>query len=228
MDENLKHLIKYNAFYGHKIIIDENMGYLKCPTMNDLQENILLYIYLVNKYIELYEDNKNEFYEEVFLKEEYFREFISVFSFFVQIEEIQIKDDKLFINEKNYIDKNNIKLFMEILRVLHHYDKKDDDYKKSKMVEEHMKRARKLKKELEAKIKNKDGVGFLEISSTVCARHPSINPTNIGQLNYYQIVEQFKRLMKIDTYTPCLYGNATEEYIKKNNVKHYSAKIINE
>jgi hypothetical protein len=64
--------------------------------------------------------------------------------------------------------------------------------------------------------------------STVCARHPSINPINIGQLNYYQVVEQYKRLMKIDDYTPCLYGNATEEYVKKNNIKHYSQKIINE
>jgi hypothetical protein len=34
--------------------------------------------------------------------------------------------------------------------------------------------------------------------------------------------------MSIDKYTPCLYGNATEEYINKNNVKHYVEKIENE
>lgn len=229
MDENLKSIIKYNAEYGYKIIVDENMGYFKSPTMNDLKENMLYYISLIHYFIDLYEDNKNSFYDSVFLNEQYFTEFITLLSFFFEFNNIRFEDEKLFINENNFIDKNNINLFIEALRILHHFDKKDDDYEPAnKVAAEMMARARKLKKEMEAKIKSKDGIGFLEITSTVSARHPSINLINIGQLNYYQIIDQYKRLMMIDMYTPCLYGNATEEYIKKNNVKHYSLKIINE
>ncbi len=228
MDENIKAYIKNNAFYGFKIIVDQKMGYIKNPKIDDLQENLMVYIYLFNKYINLYEDNKQNFYHILFADQQYLREFVSMLYFFFNVEQIKLVDGKLFLNEVNYIDENNIGLFMETLRVLHHFDKRDDDYKPAnRIAAEMMERARKLKREMEAKIKNKDGIGFLEISSTVCARHPSINPTNIGQLSYYQIVDQYKRLMMIDLYTPCLCGNATEDYIKKNNVKHYSSKIIN-
>jgi len=229
MDDNIKSYIKTNAFHGYKIIVSEDMGYIKCPKIDDLQDNLMLYIYFFNKYIGLYEDNKNNFYFTILSNEEYIQEFVTMMCFFFETEKIQFINNSLYINDSNFINENNIGLFMEVLRVIHHYDKKDDDYKPAnKIAAEMMERARKLKKEIEAKIKNKDGSGFLEISSTVSARHSSINPTNIGQLNYFQIIDQFKRLMMIDLWTPCLYGNATEEYIKKNNVKHYSAKIINE
>ncbi|MGI6079130.1 MAG: hypothetical protein ACOYCB_13420, partial [Fastidiosipilaceae bacterium] len=167
--------------------------------------------------------------DNIIFQDDYLNTFVSLLYFFFEIEDIKLKDYKFFINDINFIDDKNISLFMEALRVLHHFDKKDDDYVPvNKIAAEMMERARKLKKEMEEKIQNKDGISFLEISSTVSARHPSLNPTNIGQLNYYQIIDQYKRLMMIDIYTPCLYGNATEEYIKANNVKHYSTKIINE
>ena len=243
MDDNIKTFIKTNAFLGYNIIVDENMGMFKCPKIDDLKENLMHYIYFFNKYIDLYEDNKLNFYDVLLSNQTYFQEFASMLYFFFDTKELKIKEDnKLIVGEKEFkdekdnpftieyfIDKNNISIFMESLRVLHHFDKKDDDYKPAnKIAEEMMARAKKLKKEMEAKIKNKDGVGFLEIMSTVSARHASINPTNIGQLSYYQVIDQYKRLLMIDMYTPCLYGNATEEYIKKNNVKHYSFKIINE
>lgn len=229
MDDNIKNIIKYNAFYGYKIIVDENMGYFKCPKIDDLEDNLLTYISLVNAFIDLYEDNKITFFDNIIFQDDYLNTFASLLYFFFEIEDIKLKDYKFFINDINFIDDKNISLFMEALRVLHHFDKKDDDYVPvNKIAAEMMERARKLKKEMEEKIQNKDGISFLEISSTVSARHPSLNPTNIGQLNYYQIIDQYKRLMMIDIYTPCLYGNATEEYIKANNVKHYSTKIINE
>jgi hypothetical protein len=167
----------------------------------------------------------------LFSNPEAFKEFITILYFFFDVEELDLIDGKIVLNKtnNNFIDEKNIGLFMEALRVLHHFDKKDDDYKPlNKIAAEMMERARKLRKEVESKIKNKDGVGFLEIMSTVSARHASINPTNIKQLNYYQIIDQYKRLLMIDMYLPCLYGNATEEYIKNNNVKHYSVKIENE
>lgn len=244
MEERIKTLIKTNAFLGYNIALDENMGLFKCPKIDDLKEDLMYYIYFFNKYIELYEDeeDKSNFYYTLFKQEEYIQEFASMLSFFFDVERINLENGKLYVGEKEFqdenknpiiikyfLDQNNTPIFMECLRVLHHLDKKDDDYKPAnKIAAEMMARAKKLKREMEAKIKNKDGIGFLEIMSTVSARHASINPINIGQLNYYQIIDQYKRLLMIDSWTPCLYGNATEEYIKKNNVKHYSLKIINE
>jgi hypothetical protein len=242
MEENIKNAIKTSAFLGYNIIVDSNMGYYKCPKIDDLKENLNTYIYFVDKFTKLFEDNKPEFYCSLFSSQEILREFASIIYFFFKTEQIKLKDSKIIVGEKEFtdenektfiveyfLDENNINLFMESLRVLHHYDKKDDDYlPANKTAAEMMARAKKLKREMEAKIKQKDGIGFLEIMSTVSARHASINPTNIGQLSYYQIIDQYKRLMLIDMYTPCLYGNATEEYVKKNNIKHYSLKIINE
>lgn len=230
MDENIKSYIQTNAFYGYKITIDFNIGSIKCPRIDDLQEKLFSYIYIINKYIDLYETYITKFYNSICLNEEYLLEFASLLYFFIDSkEEIRLLNNKFYLSDSNFVDENNIGIFMETLKVLHHMDKKDDNYKPAnKIAIEMMERARKLKKELESKIKNKDGIGFLEISSTVSARHPSINPTNIGQLNYFQIIDQYKRLLKIDIYTPCLYGNATEEYIKKNNVTHYSEKIVND
>lgn len=229
MDDNVKSYIKTNAFLGYDITIDLNIGAIKPPKIDDLKETLTTYIYLFNKYIDLYENNKSKFYNLILTDETYLLEFGSLLYYFLNTEEIRCLDNKFCFNDKNFIDETNIEIFMETLRVLHHCDKKDDNYKLvNRIAIEMAERAKKLKKELEGKIKNKDGVGFLEITSTISARHPSINPTNIGQLNYFQIIDQYKRLLKIDTYTPCLYGNATEEYIKNNNVTHYSEKIINE
>lgn len=229
MDDNIKTFIKTNAFLGYRIIIDENMGYFQCPKIDDLKENLMTYIYFVNRFIELYEDDKNNFYINILSNEQNFQEFASMLYMFFDTKEIKFKDYKFYLNENNFMNESNVTIFMETLRILHHFDKKDDDYLPlNKIAAEMIARARKLKKEMQAKIKQQDGVGFLEIISTVSARHASINPTNIGQLNYFQILDQYKRLMMIDMYTPCLYGNATEEYIKNNKVRHYSLKFSNE
>lgn len=66
--------------------------------------------------------------------------------------------------------------------------------------------------------------------SSVCARHPSINQLNIHDLSYFQIIEQYMRLQKIDDYevnmNALVSGTLGEEGRKK--IKHYSSKIENE
>lgn len=229
MENNLKDLIKINAFLGFDFIFSYEIGYIKCPNVESVQSNLLLYLYLVNKYTQLYEDEKEDFFNIVLQNNEYRSEFGALLYYFIPTEEIRFLDNKFVYHEGNFIDNTNFSLFMDTVRVLHHFDKKDDDYKPAnKIAAEMMKRAKKLKKELEQKQRQKNGIGFLEIMSTVCGRHHSISPDNIRKLNYYQIVDQYKRLLKIDEYTPCLYGNATEDYIKKNNITHYSMPINNE
>jgi hypothetical protein len=229
MNENIKSYIKINCFLGFDVEIDNNIGAIHCPKINELNKNLLTYLYYVNKFTGLFDDSKDKFYSEIVFNKNNFFEFGELLYFFLPTKEIKFVEGNFVYNESNFIDNNNIVLFMETIKIFHHYDKKDDDYKPAnKIAAEMMERARKLRKELESKQKKSNGIGFLEIMSTISARHPSINPNNISEHNYYQIIDQYKRLLKIDEYTPCLYGNATEDYIKKNNIKHYSMPILNE
>jgi hypothetical protein len=207
------------------------MGFFACPTIEKLGVDLVTYIYLFNKFIEQYEDDKENFYTDLLASDENVQEFASMLYFFFDTSSVKLQNNRLVMQGEDFhiLDVGNISLFMESLRVLHGFERKDDNYlPANKVAAEMIAEAKRRKKETMAKIKKKDGVGFLEIMSTVCARHSSVNPTNIGQLNYYQVIDQYERLLKIDEYTPCLYGNATEEYVKKNKIKHYSVKIIKE
>ena len=124
---------------------------------------------------------------------------------------------------------------MDIVKIMHHFESDDylDEYlvnKNNPKVQEliaKIKEGRRRKKEAEKNSRGKDGIGLLEIVSSVCARHPSINPTNIKQLNYYQLIDQFKRLNLIDSYNlstaTLASGNLSEE--GRKNIKHYSEKV---
>jgi hypothetical protein len=229
MEDSIKNYIQTNALHGFELFVGDDLPVIHCPTIEAIGKNLFPYLYCVNKYIEAYEDDKEKVYFDIIKSEETMAEFLFFINFFITYEKLEFIEGSLVLDADKSIGFNNISLFIEIIKILHHRDKKDDHYKPAnKIAEEMMKRAKKLKKEMEQKLSQKNGIGFLEISSTVSARHPSINLLNINKLNYFQIIDQYKRLMSIDKYTPCLYGNATEEYIKNNNVKHYSEKLVNE
>lgn len=228
MRDSVKDYIKMYAFLGNEFIFNNNIGCFKCPTINELGENLINYLYLVDKFIDIYDENKKTVFKEIIENNDNANEFAYLLGFFIKTEKFHLKDNKLIFNNSNYIDSENTEDLFKCLKILHHRAKKDDDYKPSnKIAEEMMRIAKKRREALEKKIKKSNGIGILEIMSTVCARHPSINQLNIKELSYYQILEQYNRLMAIDLYTPCLYGNATEDYIKNNNIKHYSYKLDN-
>ena len=225
----MKSLIKTHALHGIEISVGEGLPNIKCPSIESLGKHLFPYLSYMTKYVDMYDDEKNDMYFKIITSESSIAEFLFFIGFFVTYEKIGFQDNSLIFDDSKIICYQNIGLLMEIIKVLHHRDKKDDEYKPAnKIAAEMMARARKLKRELAEKLSKKDGIGFLEISSTISARHPSLNLLNINKLSYFQIIDQYKRLQSIDKYTPCLYGNATEEYIKNNNVKHYSEKLVND
>lgn len=61
---------------------------------------------------------------------------------------------------------------------------------------------------------------YSDILSSVCAKHYSINPLNVGQLTIYQTIDQFKRLNMIDKFEiniQSLLHGAKKEDIKLEN-----------
>jgi hypothetical protein len=234
MEEWLRNYIKTNAFNGLNIKVGNNLPTIKMPCIKDL-DDIYTYLFLFTKYIELYNEKKDDMYFDLMADEASKLDFALFLNYFTDIESLDFDNSTFIYGEKTYINYENIGLFMQVIKVLHHRDRKQDYYTYSNsLVDRMLKRAHEAKKKIEeeraklkAKSKNSDNdSGFLEIQSTLSARHPSLNIIVMKELNYYQILEQYKRLLEIDKYTPVLNGNATEEYVKK--LKHYSSKLVDD
>lgn len=250
MNNNTKYAIETSAFLGLEFVINQFLGTMFCPTLNQLGANFFLYNFYVNDIITNYETNKEDFYNIITSSDEKIGDFITLISYFKKYKEIYFKEDKFYIKDYtiikqddeeeidkdslviNFIDKSNVNIFMDTLRVLHWQDSSNSkEYKPAnKIAEEMLKRAAKLKAEIKNKVKkNENESGFLEIMSSICARHPSINQLNIKDLNYYQIIDQFYRLQMIDEFgmkaNAWSSGVLDEKGIKEMQKKHYTNKI---
>jgi hypothetical protein len=233
MDLWLRNYIKTNALMGVDIKLGENLPTIKMPSIKDIGD-IYPYLYLFTKYIGLYDDKKKGMFLDLSIDEASILDFGLFLNFFTNVDNLRFDESRFTFGGSTNINIDNIETFMKAIRILHHADKESDYYiYKNSLVDKMLKRAKEAKKRIEeekAKIREKNNKmneesGFAEILSTVSARHPSINLLNISELNYYQIIEQYKRLIEIDKYQPVLNGNATEEYLKE--LKHYSSKLIN-
>jgi hypothetical protein len=232
LETEVKEQVKTNALMGIEVLLGERLPPLKCPKIKDLDKQFFQYLYFTNSFISLYDERKEDLFFDLLSSEKAIGEFLYFVKFFYNFESFDFKNSTFFFDENYRITHDNIGLFMDCVKVLHHKDSKSDNYKfQNKLAEKFMERANKLKKEIEEKKRNlnvgkKNEIGLFEIISSVCARHPSINLLNVNELSYFQLIEQYQRLMRIDKYTPFIVGNGTEEYAK--TTKHYLEKIENE
>lgn len=248
VNKDTKQYMEISVFLDEELIIDDDIGIVKCPVVNDMQGGFLAYSYYNNMFLDEFEKLGDKFYNYVISNEETI-EFFKLFLYYYKSNTIiQFKDNVFYILysknktstvpiheqdskdiEINFISENNVHLLMEFVSIVFWRDNSVEQPKMSKAVEEHLKRANKLKAELKAQMKDKDGIGVLEIMSSLCARHPSINLTNVKELNYYQILEQFHRLQMIDSYdrnsNAWGAGTLSEDGIKELIDKHYTKKI---
>jgi len=237
MKKGHKSYLELCALLGKEIDIGYNLPTIKMPLIKDISYNLYVYLNLVDKYLDLYERKRDDIWLKIVSSENESLNFLTMVSFFSNVSDLEDKKGVFSFGNGKYISYENIDFFMKIIRVLHHRDSRRVDYKPANtLAQRMMEEARRRKAAIEKKKTEmldkagiqEDVIGFIEIISSISARHPSLNLSNICDLNYYQIINQYNRLLKIDKYTPCLVGNATEEYIKENKVKHYSFKIFDE
>lgn len=246
LDENIKYLIELNASLNNRFVIDDSLGEMHCPTLNELRSDFSFYSYFTSKFLDLYEDNKDEFYKNITHDNKVTQEFCILISYYKENKNVyfdkgsfyvlnyKAKESEKDIDEEsikiNLINESNVDIFMGAISVLNWRSKGSKEYKPAnKIAEEMMKRADELKKKLKKNKDNKKGIGMLEIISSVCARHPSLNLINIKELNYYQIIDQFHRLQMLDDYgmsaNALSSGSLSEEGVKKMSEKHYTDEI---
>lgn len=233
IDEDKKIYIQTSALNGFSIYLSKNLPIIKLPSLKDVESDFFSYLYLFMKYIDDYENKKGDMFFDIVSNEQSILEFGMFLNHFTDCTNLTYENSTFKFNDNQYVNFENFELFMETITILHHRNKEGKaTYKPANSLAEQMmaefERRKKAIQDKISKTQKDKGTGLLEIISTISARHPSLNLLNIVNLNYYQIIDQYKRLLQIDKYTPCLYGNATEEYIKSNKVEHYSAKLINE
>lgn len=168
----------------------------------------------------------NCFYSEVSFRDRIFEAF-----------KIFLKED-IFINEEGYfsvgsidsdrkIHKLNYNYFVDILKYQNCIQKQKEEIKlksKNDKVKEYLKKLQKAKAEYNEKFEEQTQIG--DIVSSVCAKHPSINLLNVGNLTLYQLIDQYKRLNMIDEYfinIESLLHGASNEDVK---ITHWSSNYI--
>ena len=229
MEEVMKAHVENCAEHGFDIILKNNLPTIIMPTIKSLKNNLFTYLNLFGNYITKYKAKYEDLYFDITKDSNSQMDFALFINFFINSEGLEYKNSTFKYADDKYINIENFTLFMDTILILHHrYADDKSDYKPindlaRRMIEEAERRRRKIEEKIQESQTNTKGSGWRDIVSTVSARHPSINLLNINELNYFQIIDQYKRLLMIDKYTPCLNGNATSEYIEKNNVTHYGS-----
>lgn len=251
MEQVLIEIIRGNSFMGLPILVESNMGVIHCPIIKEMKDTLFIYNNQLHKFANIY-DKSSSFLSkvnELKLLEE-LKDFASNYYY---ADDAIYQDDKLvFI--KNDVDKNkmyiigiisndNICDFMDTVLAMNHiYNNKninkededahlkinDDD---SEWLKEFKRKTIEAKKKYKQNItemqKQESGIGIFEILSSVAARSQTISPLNIKELNYFQLIEHFRRLTMLDSFDMHMnalsYGNIPKEEI--NKIEHYTKQL---
>jgi hypothetical protein len=240
MISGLSSYIRICAFLDEDIYLGEQLGIIKCPKIKSLRDGLILFNTQLSEFVNIYTETKDNFYFQLLENVNNKDCSYNLFTFaefskqFYPETDMSINDTLSIVYsnddiQRGIISKDNVSFFMETIKVTHHLDKEDYLDKvevKNERVRKLIEQMKENRKKAQEKIHKKDGIGLLDIMSSVCARHPSLNPTNIKELNYYQLIDQFNRLNRIDDWqintSALASGNLPEEGRKK--IKHYTDK----
>lgn len=189
--------------------------------------NILSILSLDKKEIEdLYSIFDVDVFELViisFYSDSNFKDRLLRFFSLVLREDIYFHSDNYFISESSKII--NEESFYKIANIIliQNCIKRKKYQIKSKREKEYLELVRKAKEKYKNVLDSESDDFTLDIISSVCAKHPSINFFNVGELTFYQLIDQFNRLNYIDEYfinIKSLLAGA-----KDVKVNHWSRKI---
>lgn len=141
------------------------------------------------------------------LYDKHFRQIIlNALSVFFK-EEIIFSEESLYFfvgqsEERKIIYDNNYELIKYVLKKQNGLKTEEKTEKFANSIAQQMAEKLKQMREKYNKTNNDEEniYDYSDIISSVSAKHPSINPLNIGELTVYQTMNQFQRLNKIDKF----------------------------
>lgn len=133
------------------------------------------------------------------------------------------------INDCRCLNVANFGMLVDIIKLQNCIDTESKDVlAKNEKQREFLKQLKKAKAKYN-KLNTVDvDIEISNIISSVCAKHPSINLFNVGQLTMYQLINQFKRLSLIDDYfinVESLMHGATGDDVK---ITHWASTLLND
>ena len=190
-----------------------DIGLFIMPTLDEI-ELLNYYTYLVHKYCKYYNDPNmfSDIHDEC--DDSVIEEITFMIKMFTEHEQVIYNNGVYYCDTKLKIDESNFNSFVGVIKIAHHLIEEEEYHlPKGNVARQYMLEAMKRKKDLkrrqdeesERAIKNgakeaPRGLQMSKLISSLCAKHPSINPLNIGQLTYYQMLDQFYMLANIEEF----------------------------
>jgi len=197
-----------------------------------------------NKFISIITLNKTEIMDSLSILEE-----VSLWDFiilnFVSVDNDEVKDlflhifslifkDKVVFSVEGVfligdtgktIDESNYTEIFSILKDQNCAKEREEKYL-NKREREYQKAVQLAKQKYKKALKamGKEDTDLLDIISSICAKHPSLNFFNIQELTIYQMIDQFKRLNMIDDYFVSIDSLLAGANKKDVNLIHWSKK----
>jgi hypothetical protein len=134
------------------------------------------------------------------LDENFKKMYLDILKLFLK-DDIKFNEYFLFhIDEFRIIDEETFCKIINIIKLQNFIEVEDKTKKESSAISEYKRKVEEMKKKYAKAIKKEENNTFLNIISSLCAKHPSINLLNVEELTIYQIINQFKRINMIDDY----------------------------
>ena len=138
---------------------------------------------------------------------------------------VKNEDVEFYMIKNKKINRSNFNFFIDVLK---RQNCITDNGKKKLVPKNDAQKKMFIKlKENRSKYNSENNNNIIDIISSVCAKHPSINLSNVGDLSMYQLIDQYKRLNLIDEYfinINSLMHGASGDNVK---IKHWSSKQSN-
>lgn len=217
-----------------KVLEVPTIGLLVMPVLDEI-ELLSYYTYLVGKYCKYY-NNIGAFSE---LHENadgaLTSDIIELIKTFTKYDKVIYSNGAYYCDTVLKIDENNFNSFIGAIKIAHHLIDKEEYYlPKNDVARTYMLEAMKRKKDLEERQREESskavksgmkeaprGLQMSKLISSLCAKHPSINPINVGQLTYYQLLDQFYMLANIESFEIGM-QSAFAGAAGDSKVKHYT------
>jgi len=229
MDINLNNKLKSLLAKSIKL----NNYEIKPLTINEICEigieNYYKYVYISTCKLEGIEEEE-DMYDVFCFIEEFRNIFIEASSIFLKNKVIfRNKEDNYFFYIENdecchIINKFNFMDYVNTIKYQNGVGQNDEPKPFNDTAKEMMEKLKKLRAKYATK-QNEEESDIVDIISSVCSKHPSINLLNVGELTILQIIDKFKRLNMIDSYylnfEALMHGASGED----TQLKHWSSKI---
>lgn len=141
-------------------------------------------------------------------------------------EDKRLEDKKIIIEDKFFIDRNNYDKLSEIILQMFFVErpKKQEEEKVYLPTEKHKQIWQKMQNKKKKKAL-KEQMNLCDIINVVCHGNTFIPYEQVRKFTYYQLINSYKTLMKIENYKEFTQFKLSPKFEVKNDMKHWITEV---